>query len=546
MSEAENGAAMRNGGDKPLDVVVVGAGFAGVYAVYRYRRKNLSVLGFEGGSDVGGTWYHNRYPGARCDVRRIDYSYSFSPDLHQEWRWTETYAAQPEILRYIQHVAERYDLRRDIVFNTRIVAARWNEDARLWRVTTDAGKRVACRFVVLATGALSAPKIPDFPGLADFRGARYQTARWPHDLIDFTGKRVGIFGTGSSGVQCIPVIAEHATHLTVFQRTPPFSTPARNGPMDEKGYAAVRARYEDYRADVKAGWSGQISASLSDVPGPAATYTKAEQRDRFERAWATGGLAPVSIFSDVITNQESNDIITEFIREKIRQIVKDPETAERLCPYDHPVVARRPCIDTNYYETYNRDNVTLVDVRTDPVDRIRPDGIQTRNGFHPVDAIVFATGFDAFTGQVAKMDIRNAAGERLIDYWKDGARSYIGMSVTGFPNLFLVTGPGSPSVLANVILAGEHDVDWIGDCIAWLGEHHHSRIEATAQAEADWVQHVAEIGAGTLYPKANSWYMGANIAGKPRVFLPFVGGFGNFANTCAAIAREGYRGFSID
>jgi cation diffusion facilitator CzcD-associated flavoprotein CzcO len=529
-------------GDGTLDVVVVGAGFLGVYAIYRYRRQGLRVLCIEAAADVGGVWYKNRYPGARCDVRSIDYSYSFSPELHEEWRWRDRYAGQAELLRYLGHVVDRFDLRRDILFNSRVTAAVWREHARRWIIMTDTGKRFVCRYFVLATGALSAPKTPNFPGAADFHGPCYQTSCWPHEVIDFSGKRVGFIGTGSSGVQAIPKIAEQAKALTVFQRTPAFSVPARNGPIDEAEYAAIRARYEAYRAKMKAGWSGQEDNTSGRK---AAEYSNTERQAAFEAAWEKGGMTFFGTLTDTLTNQVANDFVAEFIRDKIRAIVRNPVTAEKLCPTDYPVAARRPCLDSGYFETYNRDSVVLVDLRTEPIERLIPEGIRTASQDYPCDAIVLAIGFDAFTGPIAAIDIRNSAGQNLSDCWKDGPRTYLGMTVAGFPNLFIVTGPGSPSVLANVIIAGEHDVEWIGDCIIWLDKHGYSRIEATADAQTRWVAHVAEVSEHTLYPKAKSWYTGANIAGKPRVFLPYIGGLGNFTRVCAETASSGYAGFAM-
>jgi cyclohexanone monooxygenase len=525
-----------------LDVLVVGAGFSGLYAIYRFRQQGLKLLCLEAAGGVGGVWHHNRYPGARCDVRSIDYSYSFSRELQQEWRWTERFASQPEILRYAEHVAERFDLLKHIQLNTRLVSAHWDEATGQWLARSDTGERYACRYVVLATGALSAPKTPDFEGLEDFAGEWHQTSRWPHHPVSFAGKRVGVIGTGSSGIQTIPVVAEEALHLTVFQRTPAFSMPARNGPIDEAEYAEIRARYDAYRREMRSGQSGQFSVGSGR---PAHDFTPDQQQTALEAGWARGGLGLGGAFSDSLTNQDANDIVARFIHDKIRSIVKDPAVAEKLCPTDHPVSTRRPCLDTGYFEAFNRENVTLVDLREDPIERITAGGIRTRSAEHPLDMIIFATGFDAFTGAVRAIDIRNAAGEHVMDRWKDGPRTYLGTMVSGFPNLFFVTGPGSPSVLANVIIAAELDIEWISDCIAWMDARSRRAIEPRPEAEQKWVEHVAEVANRTLYPKANSWYMGANIPGKPRVFLPYVGGLGNFATIARAKAAAGYEGFLV-
>jgi cyclohexanone monooxygenase len=525
-----------------LDVLIVGAGFSGLYAIHRFHRQGLKLLCLEAAGGVGGVWHHNRYPGARCDVRSIDYSYSFSPDLQEEWRWTERFASQPEILRYAEHVAERFDLLRHIRFDTRLVSARWDDDNSRWLAQSDTGERYACRHLVLATGALSAPKEPDFAGLDDFAGERLQTSRWPHHPISFSGKRVGVIGTGSSGIQTIPVVAKEAAHLTVFQRTPAFSMPARNGPIDEAEYSEIRARYPEYRQEMRDGHSGQFAAGSGR---PARDFTHEEQQAALEAGWARGGLGLGGAFSDSLTDQDANDIVARFIHDKIRSIVKDPAVAEKLCPTDHPVSTRRPCLDTGYFETFNRDNVTLVDLREDPIERVTARGIRTKSGEHLLDTIIFATGFDAFTGAVRAIDIRNGAGEHVLDRWKGGPRTYLGTMVSGFPNLFFVTGPGSPSVLANVIIAAELDIEWISDCIAWLDANGRRTIEPLAEAEQQWVEHVAEVASRTLYPKANSWYMGANIPGKPRVFLPYVGGLGNFARIARAKAAAGYEGYSV-
>ena len=525
-----------------LDVLVVGAGFAGVYAVHRYRLQGLSMLCVEAASDVGGVWYHNCYPGARCDVQSFDYSYSFSRELDQEWIWPERYSGQPAILEYLRHVVTRFDLRRDMVFNTRVTAARWDDEAARWLVETDTRRRFSCRFVVLATGALSAPKDPDFDGLKDFKGQWYQTSRYPHEPVSYAGKRVGVIGTGSSGLQCIPVIAETAQHLTVFQRTAVFSKPARNHKIPPEVYAEQRARYPEYRAELK--------KSVGAVNMPAGTQSpfeldEAERERVLEAFWNNGFLNMSSAFKESPYDLAANAIVVEFVHRKIRSIVKDPQVAESLCPKDHPVGSRRPCIDTNYYETYNRPNVTMADLKKDPIVRITPDGIATRDKHYPLDIIIFALGFDSICGSQTRIDIRNGEGLSLAESWADAPLTYLGYLTPSFPNLFFVMGPGNPSVIANCITMSETDSDWIGECIAWLDRNGKSRIEADQKTAIDWMQLVSDIAEKTLYVKANSWYMGSNIAGKPRRFLSYLGGYPNFVEISQRSASEGYSGFKV-
>jgi cyclohexanone monooxygenase len=526
-----------------LDVVVVGAGFGGLYALHRLRGRGLSVRVYEAGSGVGGTWYWNRYPGARCDVESLEYSYSFSPELEQEWDWSERYAPQPEILRYINHVADRFDLRRDIQFDTRVTAAVFDEALGRWRVTTDQGDDVSAQFCVMATGCLSAATTPDIPGLNRFEGDWYHTGQWPHEGVDFSGKRVGVVGTGSSGIQSIPVIAQHASHVVVFQRTPNFSLPARNEPLAADTQAQVKAGYGALRDAARA----SFSAIAVSVPTELALEVEPDERQRrYEAAWARGGLMSMTTtFRDLILDQAANDTAAEFIRSKIREIVDDPDVARALTPTDHPFATKRPCLDTGYFQTFNRDNVTLVDLRQTPITEIVPTGIRTTGGVHELDCIVFATGFDAMTGPLLRVDIRGREDRRLSDKWSAGPRTYLGIATAGFPNLFILTGPGSPSVLSNMVMAIEQHVDWIADCLSYLGAHALDTIEATVEAEDAWVDHVNQLASATLFPRANSWYMGANVPGKPRVFLPYVGGFPQYRSTCDDVAAGGYRGFTL-
>ena len=527
---------------RSLDVVVVGAGFGGLYALHRLRGLGLSVQVYEAGSGVGGTWFWNRYPGARCDVESLEYSYSFSPELEQEWDWSERYAPQPEILRYINHVADRFDLRRDIQFDTRVTAAAFDEAVGRWRVTTDQGDDVSARFCVMATGCLSAATTPDIPGLHSFGGDWYHTGQWPHEGVDFSGKRVGIVGTGSSGIQSIPVIARQASHLVVFQRTPNFSLPARNEPLAPETQAQVKAGYGTLRDAARA----SFSAIAVSAPTELALEVEPDERQlRYEAAWTRGGLMSMTTtFRDLILDKAANDTAAEFIRSKIRDIVEDPDVARVLTPTDHPFATKRPCLDTGYFETFNRDNVTLVDLRRTPITEIVPTGIRT-TGVHELDCIVFATGFDAMTGPLLRVDIRGRGDRPLRDKWSAGPRTYLGIATAGFPNLFILTGPGSPSVLSNMVMAIEQHVDWIADCLSYLGAHGLDGIEATVEAEDAWVDHVNQLANATLFPRANSWYMGANVPGKPRVFLPYVGGFPQYRSTCDNVAAEGYRGFKL-
>ena len=525
-----------------VDAVVVGAGFAGLYMLHRLRGLGCSARVYEGGDGVGGTWYWNRYPGARCDVESMDYSYSFSDELQQQWRWTERYASQPEILRYINHVADRFDLRRDISLSTRVTSAVFDEATSRWTVETDRGERVSARFCIMATGCLSNAQVPKLPGLDSFQGRRYHTGHWPHEGVDFTGQRVGVIGTGSSAIQSIPLIAQQAAHLYVFQRTPNFSVPARNAPLDPEFERRVKADYATFRRQARESRVGFVversEASALAVPD--------EEREReYEKRWGRGGLGFTATYVDLLTSQEANDTAAEFCRAKIRALVRDRGVAELLVPRDYPVGTKRMCVDTDYYATFNRDNVTLVDIRTAPIEAITPRGLRTRGAEYTVDSLVFATGFDAMTGALLAVDIRGRGGRTLREAWAEGPRTYLGLAVAGFPNLFTITGPGSPSVLSNMIVSIEQHVDWIADCLVYLRAHGREVVEATADAQEAWVAHVNEVGNTTLYPRAASWYMGANVPGKPRIFMPYIGGVWTYRQKCDAIAAEGYEGFAL-
>jgi cyclohexanone monooxygenase len=532
----------RDAAPEPIDAVIVGAGFAGLYMLHRLRGLGLSVRVFEAARDVGGTWYWNRYPGARCDVESMQYSYAFDENLQQSWRWRERFAPQPEILAYAQHVAERLDLRRDITFETNVTRAVFDEAAQRWTIETDRGERLAARWCVMATGCLSAARVPDFPGRDSFRGKTYHTGHWPHAGVDFAGQRVAVIGTGSSAIQAIPVIARQAAHVTVFQRTPNFSIPSRNAPMDDAYERWWKDDYASHRRKAQQMRTG-IVYPFNDVSALAVS-PDARARE-YEARWATGGTAFMAAFNDLITNRQANDTASEFVRDQIRATVKDPAVAARLCPHDHPIGTKRICVDTEYYETFNRANVELIDVRATPIDAITPDGVRIGDTTHAVDAIVFATGFDAMTGALAAIDIKGRGGKGLIDKWAAGPRTYLGLMTAGFPNLFMITGPGSPSVLSNMIVSIEQHVDWLTDCIAALRANGHAVIEPTQAAEDGWVAHVNEVADRTLYPQAASWYMGANISGKPRVFLPYIGGVGVYRQLCDDIAAKGYEGFAL-
>jgi len=526
-----------------FDVVVGGVGFAGLYLLHRLRGLGFSARAFESAGDVGGTWYWNRYPGARCDIPTTDYTYSFDPDLETEWTWSEKYATQPEILRYAQYVADKYDLRRDIQFETRIESAEWDEEASIWHVRTDRGDEVSCRHLVMASGCLSMPKTPDIEGAERFAGEVYFTSTWPHEGVDFTGKRVAVIGTGSSGIQSIPLIAAQAAELTVFQRTPNFSVPAHNGPVRPEKRAPLEADRDEYREQAK--WSrGGIPFPLAEFG--ALQLSEEDRLARLDSALEAGELFEIiGVFNDVLINRTANEVVADYIRDMIRSIVNDPETAETLCPTDHPFATKRPCLDTNYFATFNLPHVRLVDLRKHPIATITESGIDTADEAFEFDAIVYATGFDAMTGALVSVDITGRDGVTLKDKWAHGPTTYLGLTTVGFPNFFTITGPGSPSVLSNMMVSIEQHVDWVADCLADMREHGDTTIEPTETAEAGWVQHVNDCADITLYPTANSWYMGANVPGKPRVFLPYVGGVDVYRAACDEVRGNDYFGFRV-
>jgi cyclohexanone monooxygenase len=525
------------------DAVVVGAGFAGLYTLHRLRGLGMKVRIYEQGDGVGGTWYWNRYPGARCDVESMQYSYSFSDELQQEWDWSERYAPQPEILKYANHVADRFNLRPDIQLDTRVEACVFDETTNRWSVTISGGETVTAQFVVLATGCLSNARRPDIKGLDTFKGQVYHTGNWPHEPVDFTGLRVGVIGTGSSAIQSIPVIAEQAKHLTVFQRTANFSIPARNAPLAAEERETFRKNYPEIRRFAREVARNGIYTDLPDRG--ALDDGDNERRARYEARWQRGGLTFMSVYNNLALDKAANDTAADFVRGKIDEIVDDAETARLLQPNGHPIGTKRICIDTGYFATFNRPNVTLVDIRSHPIEEIVPNGLQTTSAAYELDALVLATGFDAMTGSVAKIDISGRAGMTLNRKWAEGPRTYLGLMSAGFPNLFIITGPGSPSVLSNMIVSIEQHVDWITDCMAYMHDRGLDTMEATKEAEDKWVTHVNEVAYATLYPQANSWYMGANIPGKPRIFMPYIGGVGVYRQICNDVAAKGYEGFAM-
>jgi cyclohexanone monooxygenase len=528
--------------ERDFDAIVVGAGFSGLYMLHKLHQLGLSSRLLEAGPAVGGTWYWNRYPGLRCDVASMTYSYSFSDEIQQEWTWSERYAPQAEILRYINHVADHLDLRRDIQLNTRVMSAAFDEKRNRWTVRTAAGETFSAKFTIMATGCLSVPNTPDFEGLGGFAGDRYHTANWPHDGVDFTGKRVGLIGTGSSGVQAIPIIAKQAKHLTVFQRAANFSIPARNAPLTPEAIQKWKSDYPRLRQIARASRIGDIFAP----PTKSALEVSAEEREAaYEQRWREGSFSFLSTFNDILVNGEASQTAADFVNAKIRTVVKDPDVADLLIPKGVPFGTKRLCFDTGYYESFNRENVTLVDVKADPIVRVTRTGLKTRSRDFKFDSLVLATGFDAMTGALFAVDIRGRGGQALRDKWRDGPKTYLGLAVAGFPNFFTITGPGSPSVVTYMMVSIEQHVEWIADCLKYLTEKEIDLIEATPASEETWTRHVNEVADNTLFPRADSWYVGANIPGKPRVIFPYLGGLGAYAKICDDVAAKSYRGFAL-
>ena len=528
--------------DTRADVVVVGAGFAGLYAVYRMRTLGLSVYGIERAPGVGGTWHWNRYPGARCDIESLDYCYGFDDELLAEWRWTERYAAQPEILAFLDHVADRFDLRPHFEFNTSVASVIWNEATKSWLVTTDHGETIECAYVIMATGNLSSPQPPAIDGLNDFKGTWLHTGNWPIEPVELAGKKVAVVGTGSSGIQTCTAIAPIVDKLYVLQRTPNYSMPAQNRPLGDDEVNSVLANYRERRTICE--WS-DAGTPMPDPTESALSVSAQERRRRYEQGWQMGGISSLSFaFNDMFRSEEANGFAQDFAREQIRSMVQDPAVAELLSPHHH-IGTKRTCVDTGYYQIYNQPNVHLVDLKSEPIVRMNPGGIETTDQQIDVDVVIFAIGFDAITGALADVDIRGVDGFTLNEAWANGPVGYLGVQVAGFPNLFTITGPGSPSVLSNMVISIEQHVDWITEAIVHMRAVGFKRIEATGAAQERWMAHVVELANQTLYPKANSWYVGANIPGRERLFSVYIAGCGPFRAECNRVVEAGYEGFEL-
>jgi cyclohexanone monooxygenase len=513
-----------------------------MYMLHKLRGMGLNAHVFEAGSGVGGTWFWNRYPGARVDIESQEYSFSFSKELEEEWEWSERYAPQGELLDYANHIADRFDLRRDISLNTRVESARYDDQAGLWRIMTDHGDTIEARYCVMATGCLSAAKTPDIPGAGTFKGLTLSTATWPED-VDLSGKRVGIIGTGSSGIQTITTIAPQVGELFVFQRTPNYSVPAHNGPLDPAVREDWLANREDYRQQQRESGIGIVTLEASEEL--ALEQSEEDRLREFERRWAKGGFCVGAPYADTGVDPAANKLLADFVAGKVREIVKDPETADLLIPKTYPFGTKRLVVDTGYFEVYNQDNVHLVDLNKTPIETITETGLRTSERDYEFDVLIYAIGFDAMTGALERIDIRGRDGLKLKDKWAGGPLTYLGLTVSGFPNMFMITGPGSPSVLSNMIVSIEQHVDWIADCIHDMSDRQLTVVEATPEAEAEWVAHVNEVAAETLYLQANSWYLGANVPGKPRVFMPYVGGVGVYREVCDDVAANDYKGFTL-
>ena len=526
-----------------VDVVVVGAGFAGMYLLHELRKNGFSSRVLEAGDDVGGTWYWNRYPGARCDIGTTDYTYTWDPELHDQWKWSEKHAAQPEILRYAQFVAKKHDLYSGIDFKVRVNEAAWNDTTKKWSIHTSTGETITCRHYVMATGCLSVPKEPDIPGTDRFKGDVYVTGRWPHEGVDFTGKRVAVIGTGSSAIQSIPIIAEQAKELVVFQRTPNYSMPAFNGPPPQDRVDRLAADRKTYEAEARMSQTG-VPMEMATVS--ALAVSRDEAFALLEKSWRRGELLTIgATFTDVGINRAANEIVCEFMRSKIREVVKDPEVAEMLSPREHAYGTKRPCMDTNYFQTFNLPHVRLVDIRKNKISSITETGIDFGDESKEFDAIVYATGFDAMTGALVNVDITGKNGLTLKKKWENGPLTYLGLTTVGFPNLFMITGPGSPSVLSNMMVSIEQHVEWIRDALIELRKNGFETIEPTPEAEEDWRVHCTDCADITLFQETNSWYMGANVPGKPRVLFPYIGGVGRYRRICTEAMQRGFLGFEL-
>ena len=529
-------------GTRRVDVLVVGGGFGGMYAVYRFREMGLSLQAFEAGGDVGGVWYWNRYPGARVDLPSIDYSYSFSPEIEQEWTWSEQFAAQPELLRYIDFVARKLSLRPHFQFNTRVNRASWDEARALWVLRTDRGETWEAPYCVMATGPLSVPKEPDIPGVKRFKGRLLHAAKWPHEPVSYEGQRVGVIGTGSTGIQIVQEIGPKAGHLFVFQRTPSFTMPMRNVDLDAEYVAEVKRHYAGIR---EAARNSAVGGTRPQSTRAFFSVTRAQRQALLEDAWKQGGLAMLGTFSDLMLNEEANEQVAEFVRNRIPEVVKDPATAEKLKPKGYPIFARRPCLDSSYYETYNLPNVHLMDCLTDPIVEITEKGVRTESGEVELDMLILATGYDGLTGALTAFDVVGRDGRKVNDKWKDGARSYLGLMMEGFPNLFMTTGPNGPAALANIIRISEHDVDWIAGAITHMHKNGLTTIEPTPKAEEDWMGVVRNLAKRSLINKAKTWWVGANVKDKPQGLTLFTGGFHAYRQYTTAAAQDGYASFSF-
>ena len=527
------------------DAVVIGAGFSGLYTLHKLRDGlGLTVRVFEGGGGVGGTWYWNRYPGARSDSDSYIYGFTFDEELWQEWEWSERYPESPEIRGYLEHVAQRYDLTRDITFDTRVTALTFDENTDTWTVTTDSGETVTARYVVAGVGSLSVSNTPRFPGADSFAGASHHTGHWPHEGVDFTGQRVGVIGTGASAVQAVPLIAEQARELTVFQRTANYVIPARNGPVPDDVRAARLRDHAGIRERIQ---NSAFGFELTTLEKGAAESTQEEVDAELQPRWDAGGFGVwLGGYLDMFFVDEANAKVRHFLHEKIREKVHDPRTAELLTPKDHPFGVKRSPLDSGYYETFNLPHVHLVDVRANPIAAVTPSGLRLDDGTgFALDAIVYATGFDAMTGPMDRIDIRGRGGRLLRDKWAEGPRTYLGLMSAGYPNLFTITGPQSPSVLSNMPVSIEQHVDLVARIVGDLEERGAATIEPTPDAEDAWVTENQALADATLFPTADTWYMGANIPGKPRVFLPNLSLVGPYRARCDQVAADDYAGFTI-
>ena len=541
MSEIFKNADNTSATGKDFDVIIIGAGFAGMYMLHRMREMGLKSIVFEAGDGVGGTWYWNRYPGARCDVESVQYSYQFDKELEQEWTWSEKYSPQPEILKYANHVADRFKLRKDIRFSTRITSSNYDEKKAEWEVVAEQGDTYRSNFCIFATGCLSSYNLPKFEGIEDFSGATYHTGQWPHEGVDFSGLRVGVIGTGSSAIQSIPEIAKQAKHLTVFQRTANYTIPARNAKLTEDYVRAVKDDYTGLRERARQKPAGY---DIPLNPQSVLEVTEEEFKSEFQARWEKGGTQFLGAYGDLLLKAEANEKAAKFVKDMIRDTVDDPDVAELLCP-TNIIGCKRLCVDTDYYKTYNRPNVKLVDVSQKPIDKITSSGVAHQGIEYEFDAIVFATGFDAMTGALFNIDIRGREGRSLKEKWNGGPQTYLGLTTNGFPNMFTITGPGSPSVLTNMLPSIEQHVNFISDCISYMREHGHSKIEPELNAELDWGLHVNEVADLSLRSTCASWYVGANVPGKPRVFTPYIGGFPRYVERCKSVVANGYEGFSL-